>query len=47
MVEFAYDTFTQYSFPTLASNIVAACEDLSASQEPPFSHGNYFIEIRK
>lgn len=46
MVELAFDTFVAYSFPTLASSIVEACNSLGAEQEPPFSHGNYFVEIR-
>lgn len=47
MVEIAFDTFVHYSFPSLASNIVEACEALDVAQDPPFSHGNYFIEIRR
>ena len=45
MVELAFDTFVQYSFPNIASSIVSACDSLGAEQEPPYSHGNYFIEI--
>lgn len=46
MVELAFDTFVNYSFPTLASSMVQAVESLGAEQDPPFSHGNYFIECR-
>ena len=47
MVELAFDIFTQYTFPTMASSIVEAVDSLGREQEPPFSHGNYFIEIRR
>ena len=46
MVEKVYEIFTEYSFPSLVSSIVQAIEELGQEQDPPFSHGNYFIEIR-
>lgn len=46
MVEKVYQIFTEYSFPSLVSSIVQAIEELGEEQDPPFSHGNYFIEIR-
>ena len=46
MVEICFDLFTSYSFPTFASSIIQTIDDLGADQEPPYSDGNYFIEIR-
>ena len=32
--------------PTICSSLVQAVDDLSAEQNPPYSRGLYFIEIR-
>ena len=41
------DLFVSYSFPTICSYLVQAVDELGAEQDPPYSKGNYFIEIRK
>ena len=47
MVEFCFDNFVKYSFPTFCSSIIQAVEELGREQDPAFSDGNYFIEIRE
>ena len=47
MVEFVFDNYLEYSFPTFVSNLIVACEELGQEMEPPFEHGSYFIEIRE
>ena len=47
MVELIVDTFVKYSFPSMCADLVRATATLGAAQDPPFSHGNFFIEIRK
>ena len=47
MVESAFDIFVSYSFPSLCSSIVQAVDELGREQEQPYSHGNYFVEIRR
>ena len=46
-MESLLDIFVSYSFPTICSYLVQAADELGAEQEPPYSRGNYFIEIRK
>ena len=47
MVEFSFDKFVQYTFPTFCSSIVLAVDQLSQAAEQPYSHGYYFVEIRR
>ena len=47
MVEFCFDNYIKYSFPTFCSNLITATEELGHEMEPPFAHGSYFIEIRE
>ena len=47
MVEFVFDNYLEYSFPTFVSNLIVVCEELGQEMEPPFEHGSYFIEIRE
>ena len=47
MVEFVFDNYLEYSFPTFVSNLIVACDELGQEMEPPFEHGSYFIEIRE
>ena len=46
MVEFCYDNYIKYSFPTFCSDLIVAVEELGREMDPPFAHGSYFIEIR-
>ena len=46
-LEFCFDNMAAYMLPTFASGIVEATDQLGREQDPPFKHGNYFIEIRR
>ena len=47
MVEFVFEKFVAYCFPSVVSDIVRATDKLASQQDPPYSHGNYFVEIRR
>ena len=46
-MEFAVDNFVYFMYPSLASFLVQAADELQAEMDPPFSRGSYFIEIRR
>jgi len=45
-MESLLDIFVKYSMPTICSYLVQAVDELSEEQNPPYSRGIYFIEIR-
>ena len=45
-LDFCFDTFINYSFPSICSSIIDAIDSLGQEQNPPYSHGSYFVEIR-
>ncbi len=46
-MELAVDSFVAYFYPDLLSQLIRALEELGAEQDPPFSKGVYFFDIRK
>lgn len=46
-MEKLFDFGIDLMLPTFASIILSALETLQKKQEPPYSDGVYFIEIRK
>ena len=47
MVEYLFDSIIEYFFPTIASMILQSVDDLQQAQNPPYSKGIYFVQMRE
>jgi hypothetical protein len=46
-MEKIFDLSVNLMLPMFASNIIGSIEEIQKEQDPPYSDGVYFIEIRK
>ena len=47
LIEFAFDTFTNYLFPAMTSDILDEIDMLQKAQNPPYSSGVLMIEVHR